>query len=813
MDRALTVIAFIVLGNVARPLLAESPLEISGRYPHLAMFNHQGECGTGAVVPWAGRLWVITYGPHLPEGSDDKLYEIDAALRRVTRPESVGGTPANRLIHRESRQLNIGPYFIDAERRVRAILPSKMYGRLTATARHLTDPANKVYVCDMEGLIYEVDVRSLDVKLLFKRPVPGWHGKGGYTGQGRLVLAYNGEHGTASVDRFKPFDAFLDPKPQSAEDAGSLCEWDGKSWRLIERRQFTEVTGPGGILGAPDDAAPLWSIGWDHRSLILKLLDGGRWQTFRLPIACYSYMGRHGWHTEWPRIREVGQGRFLMNMHGGWFDFPPRFSSRNTGGLRPLGTYLKITGDFCEWNGRVVFGCDDTAKSAFLVTGVGDTQNRLVGQSNSNLWFTTWEGLTQAGRPAGFGGPWIDDHVKAGMPSPPYLFAGYAQRVLHLAHGSEHPVAFAVEIDRSGDGRWTPYQSISVKPGGYAYCIFPVGQEGQWVRLVPDRDAAGVTAFFHYGPGGGVAADRAMFSALADIDQPGPWTSAIVRSEGEDRILLGALARPVDAAGNVGPVHAYQVDEAMVFHPTAPESDSARFLKERAVVRDRLIETDEASVIVTEGKLRFRLPKSHPAYDAPWNTGWPRALREVVTERSLLNAAGTFYVLPRESSGGLRAIRPICTHNKRITDFCSWRGLLVLAGCVAKAPADGHYFASDDGMGLWIGDIDDLWKLGKPVGRGGPWLRTPVQAGEVSDPYLMAGYDRKKVELSHDAEGDVTFTILVDVTAGDRWFPYATIRVPSGRGVTHVFPSGYSAHWVRLKADRRCRATALFAYE
>ena len=99
------------------------PLAISGRYPHLATFNHQGECGTGAVVPWAERLWVITYAPHKPEGSDDKLYEIDAALHRIARPESVGGTPANRMIHRESNQLNIGPYFIDSRRNVRAIPP------------------------------------------------------------------------------------------------------------------------------------------------------------------------------------------------------------------------------------------------------------------------------------------------------------------------------------------------------------------------------------------------------------------------------------------------------------------------------------------------------------------------------------------------------------------------------------------------------------------------------------------------------------------------------------------------------------------
>jgi hypothetical protein len=45
---------------------AAEPRSVSGIYPSLAMFNKEGECGTGAVVPWAGRLWVITYAPHMP---------------------------------------------------------------------------------------------------------------------------------------------------------------------------------------------------------------------------------------------------------------------------------------------------------------------------------------------------------------------------------------------------------------------------------------------------------------------------------------------------------------------------------------------------------------------------------------------------------------------------------------------------------------------------------------------------------------------------------------------------------------------------
>ena len=32
---------------------------ISGIHPHLAMDSVEGECGTGAVVPWAGGLWVV----------------------------------------------------------------------------------------------------------------------------------------------------------------------------------------------------------------------------------------------------------------------------------------------------------------------------------------------------------------------------------------------------------------------------------------------------------------------------------------------------------------------------------------------------------------------------------------------------------------------------------------------------------------------------------------------------------------------------------------------------------------------------------
>ena len=222
------------LCGLVLPLFAAEPISLSGIYPELAMFNDEGECGTGAVVPWAERLWVVSYGPHLPFGSSDKLYEITPDLKQIIRPESIGGTPADRMIHRESQQLIIGPYLIDPQRHVRVIPWQKMPGRLTGVARHLTDPTNKVYIATMEGGLYEVDVHSLDVTGLLKDRInkpksgglnelhpataetklPGWHGKGLFSGQNRVVFSNNGEHGKTA-----------ETNPDTI--SGALGEWPG----------------------------------------------------------------------------------------------------------------------------------------------------------------------------------------------------------------------------------------------------------------------------------------------------------------------------------------------------------------------------------------------------------------------------------------------------------------------------------------------------------------------------------------------------------------------------------------------------------
>ena len=815
---------------------------VSGRYPHLTMFNRdaRGECGVGAVVNWQDRLWVITYHQHLPGGSTDKLWIIDKDLNREYFPDSVGGTPANRLIHRESNQLLIGPYLVDEDRNIRVIpmgsapeAPERneLFGRLTGTARHLHDPGNKVYHFDMEGLLYEVDVHTLEVDLLYSRPFPGWHAKGAYTGQGRFVVGNNGERPSGTVNPFQPFEYQIDPERQTNEDAGILADWDGEDeWRLIKRRQFTEVTGPGGIYGAPDDEAPVWATGWDKRSLFLMVMENEEWREFRMPKSDYSYEGHHGYHTEWPRIREAVPAsngeppRLLMMKNGGLFDFPIHLTPGDRSGLRPLSSYLKIINDVEDWNGELVFACNDA--STF--------DNPLVGQSHSNLWFSTWDALRDMGAPVGWGGVWMEDPVEGGAPSVSFFIAGYEQRVLHLGHDAGEPVTYHLEVDTTGKNDWEDYAEVEVPAEGYAYHVIPAGAAGEWMRVRADRDVSQATAHFHFGPSKGAVTDEEMFAPLASVDTDEAYTRGIIRPRGADLETLHMWARHVDADGEVSDVGYYEIGHDLVLRHKPEETDAAAYLKNNAEIgpdgMDQApdgglsAEIDEASVIIIDERQdgrRYRLPKTHEAYDSPWPGGVPRRVREVVTERALMNIHGTFYMLPRHArnaSGGLRAMKPVATHNKRIIDFCSWLGMMAVTGVAADAdPEHPHVIPSDDGRtGLWVGDIDDLWKLGKPRGVGGPWRDTAVTAGEASDPYIMTGYDEKRVELSHDADSDVTFALEIDVFGAihtpETYFTYAEVTVPAGETVVHEFPEGFAAHWIRLRAGADCTATATFTY-
>ena len=105
-----------------------------------------------------------------------------------------------------------------------------------------------------------------------------------------------------------------------------------------------------------------------------------------------------------------------------------------------------------------------------------------------------------------------------------------------------------------------------------------------------------------------------------------------------------------------------------------------------------------------------------------------------------------------------------------------------------------------------------MWKLGKPVGKGGPWADADVKAGIASDPYLIGFYDQRSLELSHQSVENITFTVEVDPTGDDDWVQYEQFVVKQGEKFKHQFPKSFLARWIRIVADKNCQATAWFTY-
>jgi hypothetical protein len=793
-------------------LYQKAPLTpgISGIDPRLSYANREGECGTGAVVPWAGKLWVITYGPHMPFGSSDKLWEIDVDLSIRSRPESVGGSPANRLIHQESNQLLIGPYFINAQGEVRVISPDRMPGRLTGTARHLTDPANKVYYATMEEGLYEVDVHTLEVRTLIKddnqrsRPkvspeeiakenqppgpeghsrLPGYHGKGLYSGQGRVVYSNNGE-----------MDARVQTDPTIP--SGALAEWKGEAdWSLIRRNQFAEVSGPGGITGSEHpETDPIWSVGWDAKSLLLMVLDKGNWQAYRLPKPSHSYDGSHGWNTEWPRIRDIGEKDLLMTMHGAFWHFPRDFRPSQSAGITPRSAYLKVIGDFCRWNDLVVLGCDDSAKSEFLNKRSLKTEGAAPPQSHSNLWFLQPKQLDELGPVVARGSVWLNETLSANAMSDPFLFSGFSHRGLYLAQQSDEAVKFTVWVDTKGNGTWTALQEISVQAHESTWVDFAAGEQGAWVRLSIDKPARGVVASFHYRTEDGrsnLADDDFRCLAAATTQQR---RAGVLRSLGAERI------------GLVVNNQLFTIDQSLKVCAT---KDEVALKNITACTPSPMpaIKADAASIVIEEDGKRWRVPFG----TAERELGTGRFCREVATERDLLNVGGTFFELPARNAQGMAKVRAVSTHARKIEDFCTQFGMLFITGIDADAKPNQHLLQSADGTAaVWVGAVDDLWRLGKARGQGGPWKNTEVRGGVYSDPYLMSGYDQCAVTV----EGNTAATIHleVDVDGTGVWLPYSSIKVSPGNPIHHTFPKAFGAYWIRAVADHDMTASVQLEY-
>lgn len=454
---------------------APGPLVGDHVYPHLTVrapgVGSRSETGIGAVIPWADRLWAIGYVAHV-RGEGIGLYEIRDDFSWRLHPQARTGTYANRLVHWRSDQVFLGPHAIAADGTVRTIEELAPH-RLAATANHLSDP-DRVYFLTMEGLLFDVHARTLEVRQIadlvkaLALPSDAYvHFKSAHTAQGRLVVANN---------------SYDEREYRRERQAGRLAECTGEgAWFVIENNPFVEVSGKQNLGAGATFGNTLYALGWDHASPILRVLHDGEWTRYRLPRGSHSF--DHTWNTEWMRLREAQTERYLLDAFGIFYEVPALVYDGRLWGVRPVSTHLRIVPDFCHWNGLLVLA--------------GDQTDNAVGQPQSGFWFGGVDDLASFGPPQGWGAVWREDRVRAGEPSDPFLMTGFRDKGAHLWHDSDHVVSFTIEVDPLGDGAWRLYERVPVRPGEYRHLEFPAGFSAHWVRVTTDADCT-ATAHFVY---------------------------------------------------------------------------------------------------------------------------------------------------------------------------------------------------------------------------------------------------------------------------------------------------------------------------
>jgi hypothetical protein len=364
-------------------------------------------------------------------------------------------------------------------------------------------------------------------------------------------------------------------------------------------------------------------------------------------------------------------------------------------------------------------------------------------------------------------------------------------------------------MDENGTGAWQKIRSIEASAKEPQWIELPPQLKGEWIRLRANKDCMGATAWFLYaGEEKRCASNDPLFSGLATPDSKNAL-GGFLRTRGGGKKTLGMLSTNLtrNASERIG---TYELD-ADLHLVRNDEADIKEELEAVTSIPRGVLENDAASAIYKDPKGRnWRLPRVDASFATRPDS---RIAREVCTERDLFNCGGTFYELPAENAGGIAKVRPVATHGLEIQDFCSYRGLLVLTG-IDGGEKNPHIMRSSDGQAaVWLGVADDLWKLGKPRGIGGPWMRSTIRGNTPSDAYLMTGFDHKRLDLSNDGSAEADFTLEADPTGEAHWAQVKRFNLKPGESVQHQFPDWFQASWVRLTSSKDTVATAQFTYE
>lgn len=451
------------------------------------------EAGVGALMPWNDRLYYNVYNAESGQSSGLGLFSMGLDDGRAVLEVEQNVCDAARILHVESKQVFIGRNVISASGVITQVTGFNAYDRVAGYCR---DPLSTtgLYALTMATasqslppFLYRVDTTTKvatlvkDLSTFGTNFSPSSHLKAIWsagTGSGaRLYLADNNYGEASPLTVYNP----------NTNGIGTINNYPASWIEIASSLGNANNSNTVFMFGADNSSALLWCVDPNVdptvSSNVLKL---------RLPLASWSMWNYT--QQEWMRARQVATERFLVDLHGTWYDLAAMLGGAATiatGGMprmRALSRHYGTYPDFCFFDGQLVLGVNASSPQ-----GVSWP---ISGQPQGGLVFTDIESVATGPKPDG-GAYWTRSAaVTSGTELWPVLCLGMApNRTIGVQNDSATTCAMTVS-GYFGNKKIT--LGTIAGTTGFTSFTLPSGLTPDWVSLTPTASTTGITAFITF---------------------------------------------------------------------------------------------------------------------------------------------------------------------------------------------------------------------------------------------------------------------------------------------------------------------------
>lgn len=461
-----------------------------------------GENGVGALLAWNDRLYFLTYPAenYTPGDGGLGLYSIGKGEAGPRLERDTGATDVGRIALNVGRKAIMGRTIIDADGDLTPITGFAVGDRICGYAVHPLALTTKVIALTMSSSgagiasrIYEVTVATATASLVADASTAPsktadtmvstsqgngdqhfksiWAAVAGTSGNSRLYVA-NNRHNPQTL-------SVVDPNDWTWTPLANPADGNGTSWINV-----------GGCY-MDDDGDTVFATGIDAWSGLLAAFDPddpSRAPTvIRIPVPTMAQY--HRFQQEWMRLRQVATERFILDLHGTWYDVSPYLGGGATvsaGGIprmRALSRHYNTFPDFCAFDGHLAVALSSSSPHV--------AQFPDAGQPTSGISLRDIEDVARGPKPDGVG-YWYRGSAATAVESKLMLVKGYAPGEAHFYNGGGGAISMTLNIRIAGSSGSIPYYTLSIPANSHAAIKLP---QADYVSVTPGGSYGTVSAW------------------------------------------------------------------------------------------------------------------------------------------------------------------------------------------------------------------------------------------------------------------------------------------------------------------------------